>query len=129
MGRSTLYWVQLSNQFPSTHANPCDERMLSERGHAQEFLSGPKLEEVLGASTKQEQLRMPGGGGAEEVLSSPWKNLAIPWPFLGFPKGFAVTASKHLHVTAIELISLYGRGGGSSSRTMHCFVTLRTRDL
>ena len=81
MGWPTLYWVQLSNQFPSTHANPCDETMFRERSHAQEFLSGPKLEEVLGVSTKQEQLRMP-RGRQRKYFPHPgrtWQSRGLSW--------------------------------------------------
>ena len=111
MGWSTLYWVQLSNQFPSTHANLCDEKMLRERSHAQEFLSGPKLKEVLGVSTKQEQLRMPGVGEGRESTFLTLEEPGNPVAFPGLPQGLcSYPASTRLHVTAIELISLYGRG-------------------
>jgi len=58
--------------------------MLRERGHAEEFLSGPKMGEVLGVSTKQEQLRMPRAGGRGSTfltLGRTWQSHGLSWAF------------------------------------------------
>ena len=85
--------------------------MLRERSHAQEFLSGPKVKEVLGVSTKQEQLRMAGVGEGRGSTFLTLEEPGNPVAFPGLPQGLCSDpASTRLHVTAIELISLYGRG-------------------
>lgn len=54
------------------------------------------------------------GRRAEEVLSLSWEEPGKPVAFLGLSQGLCSDpASMRLHVTAIELISLYGRGVAS----------------
>lgn len=102
--------------------------MVRERGHAEEFLSGPNLGEVLGGLYQTEAAQDAQGGGQTGTFLILGKNLAIPWPSWAF-LGCAVIQPAcappcHSYRTDFSL-----REAGGISRTRHCFVTLKTYDL